>query len=103
MTEVRKTRRIGRKRWGALVRFLTSQMETAQSERVRMTAALRLADILALREQREQLEIRRELRLAGRADEAPNDTQDALVSEETPESRAERFLAGLRQQETVSE
>jgi len=36
-----------------------------------MQAAMRLADILTLREQREQLELRRELRMQSKADNEP--------------------------------
>lgn len=103
----RKTRRIGRKRWGALVRFLTDKMQNATSERVQMTAALRLADVLSLREQREQLELRRELRDAGKATDGPQgdaqaetSSQDQGRAVETAELAAEKFLASLRQRVT---
>ena len=97
MTTQKPSRR-GRKRWGELVRFLTETMKTSQNERVRMTAAQRLTDILILREQREQLEMRRELRLAEKGD-APDGTAQPEVPApaETPEQVTERILERYRQ------
>jgi hypothetical protein len=54
--------RAGRRRWAELIRFLKTTMLTAKSEKVRMSAALRLASILELREQRELLEIKAAIR-----------------------------------------
>lgn len=59
-----RTRRAGRRRWAELVRYLTATMKTSASERVRMTAALRLADVLTVREERELAEIRAAARIA---------------------------------------
>jgi|GEM_PF-4325022 len=71
MTKTQRKPRIGRKRWGDVVRYLTETMKTSGNERMRMQAAMRLADILTLREQREQLELRRELRMQSKADNEP--------------------------------
>lgn len=98
MTTTRKTRRVGRKRWSALVRFLTDKMQNAGSERVQMSAAMRLAEILILREQREQLELRRELRDAGKAVDAPEAPGIPETSPDTPErvqESVDEFLARL--------
>lgn len=96
-----KARRPGRKRWGPLIKFLTIQMEKAGSERVRMQAALKLADILSLREQREQLEMRRESRVQPKAGDELNETPEASAEELLPVSRedalreAQAFLARM--------
>ena len=74
-------KRVGRRRWAALVRFLKTTMETSKSERTRMTAALRLADVLALQEQRELAE----LKAAARRAEAPGETaRDVEQQQDTP-------------------
>jgi hypothetical protein len=62
MTKTPKKRMVGRRRWAELVKFLTTTMKTSRSEKVRMTAALRLADVLTLREQREMAELRAQAR-----------------------------------------
>ena len=51
-------KRVGRRRWADLVRFLTKTMQSSGSERVRMQAAQMLANILTLREQKEIAELR---------------------------------------------
>lgn len=94
MTNTHK-RRIGRKRWGALVAFLTDKMKNAASERVQMTAAMRLADILSLREQREQLEIRREVRDSGKPTDAPGQPEASPDAPERVQETAEQFLARI--------
>lgn len=102
MTTQKPSRR-GRKRWGELVRFLTETMKTSQNERVRMTAAQRLTDILILREQREQLEIRRELRDAGKALDTPHGNGQPTAPPEAQESAEESvdaFLARIRGSKT---
>ena len=71
--EKKKTRGVGRRRWAELIRFLKTTMQTAKSERVRMAAAERLADILTLREQREQLELKAALREAEKNPVPAND------------------------------
>lgn len=70
MTKPTKARkpRVGRRRWAKLVRFLEQTMESSGSERLRMTAALRLADVLTLREQRELAEIRAAARVEAKAE-----------------------------------
>lgn len=98
--------RMGRKRWGDLCAFLAKQMKTSGSEKVRMQAALRLADILTVREQREQLELRRELRDAGKAGDAPDgdaQPEGSPETQETAELAAERFLASIRQRTADTE
>jgi hypothetical protein len=91
------------------VRFLTETMNTSQNERMRMTAAQRLTDILILREQREQLELRRELREAGKAVDAPEGDGQPEGSPDAPASvqeTAEQFLeriAARRTEETETE
>lgn len=102
MTQTRN-RRIGRKRWGPLIKYLTETMQNSGSERVRMQAALRLADVLTLREQREQLELRRELRMPTTA---PDEANEAAAGEEQPASRedavreARAFLARIEGRES---
>jgi len=64
-----------------LVKFFTETMQTSKSERTRMTAALRLADVLALREQRELLE----LKAAMRKTDAPGEAAKAEQHSDTPE------------------
>jgi hypothetical protein len=51
-------KRVGRRRWSALVKFLTTTMQTSKSERVRMQAAMRLSEVLMAREQKEIAELR---------------------------------------------
>lgn len=108
MTTTRK-RRTGRKRWSALVAFLTETMKSSQNERVRMAAAQRLADILILREQREQLELRRELREAGKATDAPESDgqpEGSPDASERVQETAEQFLARIaarRSEETETD
>ena len=80
-------KRTGRRRWAALVRFLKNTMETSKSERTRMTAALRLADVLALQEQRDIAE----LKAASRKAEAPGETAKGEAQ------------AGEQQQETAGD
>ena len=55
MTQATK-RRVGQRRWAELIRFLTQTMKTSGSERVNLSAAMRLADILTMREQCELAE-----------------------------------------------
>lgn len=94
MTMTTRKRRIGRKRWGPLIKYLTETMQTSNNERVRMQAALRLADVLTLREQREQLEIRRELRSLTTAPDVPNDEPaDEPLNKEDAVREAQAFLA----------
>jgi hypothetical protein len=54
-----------------------------------MAAAQRLTDILILREQREQLELRRELRDAGKAVDTSDDSGQPETSPDVPESAEE--------------
>jgi len=81
-------------------------MKSSGNERVRMAAAERLADILTLREQREQLELRRELRLQSKISDA-EETKDSPSYSAQPVSRedaiqdAQMFLANLREREAV--
>jgi hypothetical protein len=103
MTTQTRKRRTGRKRWGDLVRFLTETMKSSQNERVRMAAAQRLTDILILREQREQLEIRRELRETGKTLDAPQGSGQPTAPPETQDSAEESvdaFLARIRGSKT---
>lgn len=97
-----RTSRKGRKRWSELVKFLTATMKTASSERVRMQAAMRLADILTLREQREQLELRMAVRAAekggnGSTDvrDSPDEVSEPLTPQETALHNAQAFLARI--------
>ncbi|MBW4039211.1 MAG: hypothetical protein HIU91_10115 [Acidobacteria bacterium] len=77
-------------------------MKTSGNERLRMQAALRLADILSLREEREQLELRRELRDAWKAADAPgthglpNVSDTPVETRETAEQVTERILERYR-------
>ena len=91
-------RRIGRRRWAELVRGLTLMMKTAGSERVRVAAALRLADVLILQEQREQTELRTAARiaeaLAVSSDPAQPQEQAATAPDALTTARA--FLAKHR-------
>ncbi len=97
--------RVGRRRWADLTRFLTQQMKTAKSERVRMQAALRLADILELREQREHIQLRKAARLevvqataltaAANAGSVSGAEDAELEPVETESEKIKRFLAGL--------
>lgn len=89
--------RRGRKRWGPLIRFLTNQMQTAGSERVRMEAARRLCDILSLREERELIDLRREDRAARKAAAGGVPEPSGPSEVETAELAADRFLASLRE------
>lgn len=94
--------RRGRKRWGDLCAFLTRTMKESGSERTRMQAAMRLADILTLREAREQLELRRELRDAGKAVDAPatdGQLERSPDATERPES-VEQFLVRIAARHT---
>lgn len=101
MTQPRKPR-IGRKRWGPLIRYLTETMQNARSERMRMQAALRLSDVLTLREQREQLELRRELRMLTKVGEDPEETPEPVQVQESAEEAASRFLASMQQKGSVA-
>lgn len=104
MTQPRK-RRIGRKQWGPLIKYLTETMRTSGSERVRMAAALRLADVLTLREQREQLEMRRELRLLAKAGDEPEDTPGNEAARQSAAETVDEFLARIkttRKQEEIA-
>lgn len=72
-----------------------------------MAAAQRLAEILILREQRELLELRRELRDASKPTDAPETSEQPEGSPDTPERvqetaelAAERFLTSIRQRVT---
>jgi hypothetical protein len=88
-TKTPKKRMVGRRRWAELVKFLTTTMKTSRSERVRMTAALRLADVLTLREQREMAELRaqtrREAGLPPETVATPADSAEALLDAEARE------------------
>ena len=80
-----RKRVVGRRRWARLTQFLENVMETSKSERTRMTAALRLCDVLLAREQREQAE----LRAAERSASKEPDVQPAAPAAETePEESA---------------
>jgi hypothetical protein len=99
MTTQKQPSRRGRKRWGELVRFLTDTMKNSQNERVRMAAAQRLTDILILREQREQLEIRRELRDVGKTlgtPETPGQPTAPSGTQGSEEETVDAFLARIR-------
>lgn len=97
MTQATKTRRVGRRRWSALVKFLTEKMLNVSSERVQMIAAQRLTDILILREQRDQIDLRRELRMLAKAQgEQPEPDEEP---EESPEQKAAAFLQRMRDRE----
>jgi hypothetical protein len=79
-------------------------MKTAQSERVRMAAAMRLADILTLREQRDVAELRAAVRAAGKTEDADGDQPSASeppATGETAEQIAERLLESYRQKGAV--
>lgn len=91
MTPHRKSR-IGRKRWGPLVKFLTDTMMHSTDHKTRMTAAQRLTDILLAREQRDQLELKRELRMLEKEAKAPP------ADEQKPES-VDEFLARIRSEQ----
>ena len=91
-----KTYRTGRRRWASLVRFLTEQMQGSKSERVRMQAALRLADILTLREEREI----DELKAAARAEAVTVPVNDpepakAVQTPEPPEDTSKEVFAAI--------
>jgi hypothetical protein len=68
------------------VKFLTDTMKSSKSERVRMQAALRLADVLILRENREQAELRaitRRLEAEGRPPATPEPPEGVCGQELT--------------------
>ena len=70
----------GRRRWAAVVKYLTEVMENRNLKLpMRMRAAMRLSDILLAREQRDILE----LKAAARKAEAPGETAKA-EQQDTP-------------------
>lgn len=93
-------RRVGRRRWAELTRFLTATMKTSGSERVRMAAAERLTEILMLREQREIAELRASARATGANAPAPADEPQEQPTPkptlEQAQQEAEAFLARMR-------
>jgi hypothetical protein len=105
MTQARKKqRRVGRRRWAELTRFLIHTMKTSGSERVRMAAATHLKDVLVLREQRELIELRAATR------QAETGNVPALETPELPEPvrtqadalrEAQEFLARTNQGVTI--
>ena len=68
-----------------MVKFFTETMQTSKSERTRMTAALRLADVLALREERELLELKAAMRKTNAPGEAAKGEQHEEEHTDTPE------------------
>lgn len=84
--------RVGRRRWAELVRFLTDTMKTSRNERVRMTAALRLADVLTLREQREIAELKAVARSADTGTAVATEQPTEVAEPESAEDAARRFL-----------
>lgn len=85
-----RKRLIGRRRWAKVVRFLETTMEQSKSERTRMQAAMRLVDVLTLREQREQVELRRNTPAKPAGDATPEPGKhDATAPVETEETRDE--------------
>lgn len=97
----RQTRLVGRRRWAALTVFLTKTMQEAKSERVRMQAAMRLADVLTLRTQQELAEMKAAARIAEQQTPAVTAPGAEVVTAE-PVCRedalrqAEEFLARTR-------
>jgi len=97
-----RKRLVGRRRWAKVIRFLENAMETGGSERVRMQAAMRLVDLLTLREQREIAELRRNAPTAPAGDATPEpgkQDETAPVGETREEKNArevEESLAYLR-------
>jgi len=95
----KNTKRVGRRRWAKLTRFLEETMTSGGSERTRMNAAMRLADVLLARETRELAELRAASRIAEKAGTEPDaaDNAAAPVSEpESAEDAARRFLESIR-------
>lgn len=97
------TRR-GRKRWSDLIKFLKTTMKTSGNERVRMQAADRLAQILAIREEREIAELRVQERMAriqaqngGGSEPAEDEAPEATEPVESASTAAQRFLDSLKQ------
>lgn len=103
------TRR-GRKRWAELIKFLKLTMKTSGNERIRMQAADRLAQILAVREEREIAELRVQERMARlqalQAGTEPSESEPEPESTEPVESAstaAQRFLADLKAESKTKE
>jgi hypothetical protein len=93
--------RTGRRRWAELIRFLKTTMQNAKSERVRMAAALRLADILEAREKREQLAMQAAIRATEKETvpanaSAPRQTAPADKSSEPQYDEVWRKVLGKR-------
>ena len=96
----KRIRVVGRRRWATLTRYLESVMETSKSERTRMTAALRLCDVLLAREQREQAELRAAERSASKEPGAVTQAESGATTqaEETDDdavTAARAFIAKL--------
>jgi hypothetical protein len=95
--EKTKTSRTGRRRWAELIRFLKTTMQTAKSEKVRMSAALRLASILELREQRELLELKAAIRASEKESVPASNTgttaPESNEAEHTPVLHPEKMQA----------
>lgn len=83
-----RKRLVGRRRWAKVTRFLEKTMETGGSERVRMQAAMRLVDLLTLREQREIAELRRNAPAAPAGDTNPEPGRGAHKTTPEEDERA---------------
>lgn len=88
----------GRRKWAHLIRTLTQLAEKGTTERTRLTAALRLADVLLVREERELAEMRRTERLATAAKDAAS-VEPAPTEQEPadPLEAAREFLAKIKE------
>jgi hypothetical protein len=89
--------RIGRRRWARLMGFLEGVMQNGGSERVRVMAGLRLADVLLARDAREQSELRAAARAETRATGDAPDTEPEPVTPETAEAAAARFIESMKE------
>jgi hypothetical protein len=89
--------RIGRRRWARLMGFLEGVMQNGGSERVRVMAGLRLADVLLARDAREQAELRAAARLEAKANGDTDPEPATLETPETAEAAAARFIESLKE------
>lgn len=102
MTKKPRQRLVGRRRWAKVTRFLENAMVNGGSERIRTQAAMRLVDLLTLREQREIAELRRDALKERDAQAGDADTEtehNAPVGETREEKNArevEESFAYLR-------
>lgn len=95
----KNTKRVGRRRWAKLTRFLEQTMTSSGNERTRMNAAMRLADVLLARETRELAELKAAARIAEKDAAEPETANSAAAPVREPESAedaARRFLDSIR-------